>query len=84
MPEICRFQGIRITMYHNEHGVPHFNARHGSMKASVSLDGSILAGSLPPNVHALVRDWARLRSAELQTLWQLAAERKPLPTIRPL
>lgn len=84
MPEICRFQGIRITMYHNEHGVPHFHARCGGMKASVSLDGSILAGSLPPNAHVLVREWARLRSAELAALWLLAAERKPLPPVAPL
>ena len=84
MPEICRFQGIRITMYHNEHGVPHFHARCGGMKASVGLDGSILAGSLPPNAHALVREWTRLHAAELHDLWRLAAERKPLPPIAPL
>lgn len=41
MPEICRFQGIRITMYHNEHGLPHFHARCGGM----------IFGGWPPNAN---------------------------------
>jgi len=42
MPEICHFQGIRLTMYHNEHGIPHFHARYGEMKAAIGLDGTVL------------------------------------------
>ncbi|WP_375502311.1 DUF4160 domain-containing protein [uncultured Nostoc sp.] len=26
MPEICRFLGIIITMYYNDHPPPHFHA----------------------------------------------------------
>lgn len=28
MPEICRFLGILITMYFDEHNPPHFHARY--------------------------------------------------------
>ncbi|HYF35306.1 MAG TPA: DUF4160 domain-containing protein [Prosthecobacter sp.] len=70
MPEICRFQGIRITMYHNEHGIPHFHARYGGMKAAIALDGTVLAGSLPSNILALIREWTHLRSE--RTPWPLA------------
>jgi hypothetical protein len=84
MPEICRFQGIRITMYHNEHGIPHFHARYGDKKAAIALDGTVLAGSLPSGVLALVREWALIRSDQLQQHWQLATDRKPLPPIAPL
>jgi hypothetical protein len=27
MPEICRFLGIVITMYFNDHAPPHFHVR---------------------------------------------------------
>ncbi|HSP33885.1 MAG TPA: DUF4160 domain-containing protein [Thermoanaerobaculia bacterium] len=30
MPEICRFFGIVIAMFHDEHPPPHFHARYGS------------------------------------------------------
>lgn len=71
-------------MYHNEHGLPHFHARYGGMKAAIALDGTVLAGSLPANVLAVVRDWTHLRAEELHAHWQLAADRKPLPPIAPL
>ncbi len=28
MPEICRFLGIIITMYYNDHPPPHFHVRY--------------------------------------------------------
>ncbi len=28
MPEICRFLGIVIAMYHNDHAPPHFHAKY--------------------------------------------------------
>jgi len=29
MPEICRFYGIIIAMFYDDHNPPHFHARHG-------------------------------------------------------
>jgi hypothetical protein len=29
MPEISRFFGIAVTMYHNDHGTLHFHAYYG-------------------------------------------------------
>lgn len=84
MPEICRFHGIRITMYYNEHGVPHFHARFAGAKASIAFGGEVLAGSLPTNALNLVREWAQIHAAELDALWHLAAEGRPLPNIEPL
>ena len=37
MPEICRFYGIVIAMYHREHAPPHFHARYGGDKAAVEI-----------------------------------------------
>ncbi|MFH1540087.1 MAG: DUF4160 domain-containing protein [bacterium] len=62
MPEICRFYGISIYIYYNEHQPPHFHAIYGEREALVSIDSlSVLAGSLPPRSLGLVVEWASLR-----------------------
>ena len=38
MPTISRFLGIVITMYFDDHGHPHFHARHGDGEAKVRID----------------------------------------------
>ena len=37
MPEICRFYGIIIAMFYDEHNPPHFHARYGEYKMSVDI-----------------------------------------------
>jgi hypothetical protein len=32
MPEICRFLGIVIAMYYNDHEPPHFHAYYGEYR----------------------------------------------------
>ena len=59
MPEICRFFGIIITMYYNDHAPAHFHARYGREKASIGIDSlQILDGALPPRALGLVMEWA--------------------------
>ena len=36
MPEICRFLGIVITMYFDEHNPPHFHIRYNDYRAVMS------------------------------------------------
>ena len=55
MPEISRFFGIVIAIYWQEHGVPHFHAKYGNHRASVSISElTVLEGELPPRVMGLV------------------------------
>jgi Domain of unknown function (DUF4160) len=58
MPRISAFYGITIAMYWDErdHQVPHFHAEYGGQVASIALDGSIIAGALPPRARRLVRE----------------------------
>lgn len=84
MPELSRFHGIRITMYHREHGVPHFHVRYGKHKAAIALDGTVLIGGLGTSEMKLVRQWIALHAAELAANWKLAKEGKELSTISPL
>jgi hypothetical protein len=46
MPEISRFLGVVIKMFHREHGPPHFHARYGGHEISVEiLSGRVGDGS---------------------------------------
>lgn len=51
MPEICRFLGIVITMYFNDHDPRHFHVRYGEYQATFAIDSlELLAGQVPPRV----------------------------------
>jgi len=86
MPRISVFYGITIAMFWDEsgHQTPHFHAAHSGHRASLRLDGTILAGSLPPRALKLVRRWASLHQAELVENWRRARAQEPLCDIEPL
>ena len=84
VPVISRFFGIAITMYHNEHGPPHFHVRHGEIYASVEILTGRLRGDLPPNVLRLVRRWMKAHRTELLDNWTRAQARRSLSRIAPL
>jgi phosphomannomutase len=85
MPEISRFYGIIIAMFHDEHNPPHFHARYGSDRISIRInDLSIISGSLPPRALGIVIEWASLHQEELSHNWELAMDFKPLKPIAPL
>lgn len=86
MPRISSFYGIVITMYWRErdHPVPHFHASYAGQAVSMSVDGEILGGSLPPRALRLVREWAGLHHDELLANWERARDYEPLAPIDPL
>ncbi len=48
MPEICRFFGIIIRMYFDDHSPPHFHAIYGGQEAQVGINPiTVLRGGLP-------------------------------------
>lgn len=86
MPRISAFYGIVIFMYWNEgdHLVAHFHAHYAGQRASISLDGQVLAGQLESRALSFVREWAALRRAELLDNWERARRSEPLASIPPL
>jgi hypothetical protein len=85
VPEISRFFGILIAMYHNDYQPPHFHVRYGGQKAIVNLQTlELLEGKLPSRVHRLVLKWATLYQQELLQNWELARNQQPLNKIPPL
>ena len=85
VPTICRFYGILIQMYYNDHDPPHFHVVYNEFKAVIAInDLSILFGDLPPKAIGLVMEWARLHKSELLMDWNLSQQKQPLNSISPL
>jgi hypothetical protein len=85
MPEISRFLGIVIAMYHKEHGRPHFHAKYGGQRAAFSIEElDLLEGQLPRRVVSLVLEWAFEHRGELLENWERARQQRPLRPIDPL
>jgi phosphomannomutase len=74
VPEISRFFGIVIAMFHDEHPPPHFHARYGREKITVRISDGSIQGKFPPRAVGLVlewwsahqKDWPRTGSASLK------------------
>lgn len=86
MPRVSAFYGVVIYMYWNERDRPvaHFHAYHAGRRASVSVDGNVLAGSLDPRALQFVREWASLRGEEILANRERARKDEPLLGIAPL
>ena len=85
MPEICRFYGIVIRMYWDDHRPPHFHAEYGSSEAVVNINSLRLTeGRLPPRAERMVIEWAKQHRRELQDAWQRAERREHPGKIAPL
>ena len=85
MLEICRFYGIIIKMFVNDHPPPHFHVEYAEHAAIISISTlSVIAGSLPSRALGLTIEWASLHQDELQNLWQRAQNHEPLGKLDPL
>ena len=83
MPTISMFYGILIRMFFRDierHNLPHIHADQQGSVAVYSLDGRVLAGTLPANKHKLVVAWIEIHKDDLSADWELAVNgKKPFP-----
>ncbi len=84
MPEISRFLGIVIAMYHRDHSPPHFHAHYGEYRIRVYIESGEVEGFFPRRALSHVYEWLELHREELAEAWDLAAEGRSVPPIRPL
>ena len=85
MPEICRFFGIVIRMYYDDHNPPHFHAEYGDDEAWININTlAVIHGSLSSRTLGLVIEWASMHREELLRDWNLAREQKKPGKIQPL
>jgi hypothetical protein len=86
MPELCRFFGIIIQMYGNDHEPPHFHVIYNEYRAIIEIaTGEILQGSLPSKQLKFVQVWASIHEDELnENFNSLKAEVQTFSKIKPL
>lgn len=84
MPEISRFFGIAIALYHRDHVRPQFSALAGSFSVIVDIETGAIAGRFPPRALGLVLEWRERYVRELMENWALAGARRPLRAVPPL
>jgi len=85
MPEICRFYGIVIRMFYDDHNPPHFHAEYSGQAALIDINTlALISGGLPARAMGLVAEWATLYRQELLALWSRAKKLEPLEKLDPL
>ncbi|WP_165062191.1 DUF4160 domain-containing protein [Adlercreutzia sp. ZJ154] len=87
MPELSRFYGLIIRMYYDDasqHHKPHVHVFYGEEEAVVSLDGEVLAGSLPLKQYRLLNGWLALHEDEVYQAWNSAVKKEAFSKIEPL
>lgn len=78
MPEICRFLGITIAMYFDDHNPPHFHVHYNEYRALMEIQSlNVISGHLPARIRGLVEEWAESNQDALMAMW-LAQEFHPL------
>ena len=85
VPAISRFFGIVIAMYFDDHGFPHFHARHTDGQAKIRIDTlEAIDSSLARRQLRLVLAWAELHQGELLDNWRRARAGERMNEIEPL
>lgn len=84
MPEICRFFGIIIAMFDDDHNPPHFHVRYGDYEAIITIKDGIVKGMLPKKVLKSVFNWMDIHQSELEINWKRLQEGKDVIKIEPL
>jgi len=85
MPTISRFLGITIAMFFDDHGFPHFHARHAEGEAKVRTDSlEVMSSTLGHRQLRFVLAWAELHQGELEKNWCRARAGETLLEVEPL
>ena len=87
MPVLSTFFGIIVRMYKEmggKHNIPHIHAEYSGEEIVVSLDGTVLEGSLPKNKLKLLDAWMEIHREDLEANWKLLSNGEQFFRIDPL
>ena len=73
MPTLSIFYGIIVRMLveiNGKHNVPHIHAKYNEYEVSMSFDGEILEGNLPPKQMKLLLAWVAIHEDDLKANWE--------------
>lgn len=79
MPELCRFYGVRIKMYYDDHNPPHFHAEYAGDEALITIDTlDVMAGELPSRALGAVRRYPSILNVPNQEAYDELPEQDRL------
>lgn len=84
MLELCRFLGINIARFGDDHNPPHFHVRYGDFEVIITIRDGVVKGEMPRKVLRDVFTWMKLHQDELDMNWQRLQEGKYIIKIEPL
>lgn len=85
MPEICRFYGIVVKMFWNDHEPPHFHVEYGGERAVIDIrTTAVIGGGLTGRALGMTVEWAVAHRDELLDLWEKARAGEALHRLEPL
>lgn len=69
MAELCRFFGIIIAMFADDHNPPHLHVRYGDYEATITLKDYIIKGHMPGKELKRVLKWMEDHQEDLMENW---------------
>jgi hypothetical protein len=76
---------VAIVMFFDDHGFPHFHARHADAEAKIRIDNlEVMDSNLGRRLLRFVLAWAELHQEELEENWRRARAGETLLGIEPL
>lgn len=87
MPVLSMFFGIIVRMYREaggKHNLPHIHAEYSGEEVVVTLDGTVLEGSIPRNKMKLLLAWLEIHRDDLEANWKLLCAGEQHFRIEPL
>jgi hypothetical protein len=84
VPEISRFHGITIRMFHRDHLPPHLHAQLGDDEITIEIETLVTHGRFPLPALRRTLNWIELHRAELFECWTRARDCKLIPRVPPL
>ena len=59
-----------------QHKIPHVHIFYGEFRASISLEGNVLAGTIPSKQLKIVQHWLNINYSKVLNAWTLASQNK--------
>jgi hypothetical protein len=85
MPEVCRFFGIVVRMFFDEHPPPHFHADYAEDSAVIGIQPiEVLQTTLPQRALSMVLEWAARNQRGLMENWERLGKGQALERLPPL
>ena len=84
MPDICRFHGVTIYVYAEDHPIPHIHAVYAEHQAQIAINPiTIIEGRLPTPIRRRVFRWAQQHQQEIHQAWNRAQQGLPPGKVPP-